>query len=235
MLLAFKWVGDPKALETAKNRMQAHLMEMRLYDREPRLVLRAAGSLLVWNARFFVASLRPALIATVPMILLFVQMEGYYGLSPLRPGSATVVSAALDAPADGVELRADNGLVVETPGARSAGGTLISWRVRALDVSGHAALKLQVGDRELEKSVSVGTKPMQVSPRRVRAPGDVLLYPVELPLDAPGVREIRVQYAPRSIELFGIESHWLVWLVLVSVLGAFVVRAVVNRIHPGAL
>src|SRR5688500_18739980 len=64
MLVAFKWIGTPGALEGAMAKMQAYMMEMRLFDREPKLVFGAMGRLFWWNAKLFMALLRPVLVAT---------------------------------------------------------------------------------------------------------------------------------------------------------------------------
>ncbi len=132
MLLSFRWFGDREALRTAILRMQAYIMEMRLVDREPRLVFVAIIRLMWWNLRLMVAMFRPALFATVPMLLLMVQMEHYYGIRPLRPGESTVVTAMFrDAEAIEGELRLDvrGGARVETPAVRSPYRKIASWRV----------------------------------------------------------------------------------------------------------
>jgi len=235
MLLAFKWLGDEDALTVSRKRMAAHLMEMRLFDRNPWLVFRSMGRLMAWNGRFFVASLRPAIIATAPMILLFVQMERYYGVRPLDPGEAAVVTARVDAAlADAVGLEASGDAVeVETRGVRARDGT-VSWRVRG-KAEGAAQLVLTGLDQEVAKSIHVGTHPTPISVRRGRSTQDQLLHPAEPPIEAAGVRWIELSYPTTTISMFGLDAHWLVWLVLISVIGVFPIRALVNRVRPDTL
>ena len=66
MLLAFKWIGEPQNLDISIAKMQAHMMEMRLFDREPKLVFTAMGKLFWWNGKLFMVLLKPALVVTPP-------------------------------------------------------------------------------------------------------------------------------------------------------------------------
>ena len=240
MLLAFKWIGDPKELETSRHRMQAYLMEMRLFDQEPAIVFGSIGRLFWWNLRFFVASLRPALVATIPMVLLFVQMEHYYGRRPLKPGESAVVTAKLrkfEKNSVNAALEATEGVTVETPPVRSPERDLVSWRVRAdADANdGEATLTLSIGEKLVTKTVNVGNERTRVSMRRVTTVPDLSLYPVEPPVDVRAVRWVDVAYPAVSVSILGIKLHWLIWLVLISVIGAFGIRFGVNAWRPNTL
>ncbi len=238
MLFAFKWLGNPEALETSRRRMQAHLMEMRLFDREPKIVIKALRDLLWWNLRFFVASLRPALVATAPMVLLFVQMEHYYGVRPLQPGESAVVTATLQPSAeapDTVELHASNGLRVATRPVRVPRLSQVSWRIEAEKPGDHRIL-LEVDGERVTKTVTVGEAPTRVSMRRVvRGDQAFWLYPIEEPFESSKVRFLEVRYPTTEVSIAGLRTHWLVWLVLISVVGAFAIRAAVNTRRPGLL
>lgn len=236
MLLAFKWVGDPNALGLSTKRMLAHMMEMRLFDKEPRLVFLSMARLLRWNGYFFVATLRPAIIATVPMILLFVQMEGYYGMRALEPGEDAVVIAKIDPKLrDQLRLEArGEGVSVETESVRSR--DTLSWRVRA-EREGVSQLVLTgfEGDAEVLKSIHVGGGPQQVSMRRGSQAQDLLLHPSEAPIERAGVDWIELHYPTTEVRMFGLDAHWLWWLVFFSVLGVLPIRSLVNAVRPETL
>ena len=237
MLLAFKWIGEPGALERAMGKMQAYMMEMRLFDREPRLVFGAMGRLFWWNARLFAALLRPVLVATLPMILLFIQMDHYYGMRPLEVGETTVVTAritdetAFNGP---ILLTAKDGVEVETIGVRSPQRGIVSWRVRA-QTEGVAELTLSVGDEEITKTVTVGDDLQRVSKRRAMRAADAMLYPIEPRIAVGSVAWIDVRYPAISVSILGVPMHWLVWLFIISLVGALVVRWIVNFWRPGTL
>lgn len=237
LLFMFKWIGDPVALERNKDRMIAHLMELRLFDSEPRLVFQAIGRLFYWNGRFVLSTLRPAIVASLPMIFLFIQMEHYYGMRPLRPGETALLSAKFHGapPKDiGLGSATPDTVAVETPPAQSARGSIVSWRIRAVS-EGDGAVELTLGDARVRKSVTVRQSPTQVSQRRVFGTNDHLLHPVEPALPLASVAWIQVNYPKTDITLLGLATHWLVWLFLVSVFGALAVRWFVNRFYPGVL
>lgn len=242
MLYAFKWVGNPSALERSQARMQAHLMEMRLFDNEPRVVLRSMGRLLWWNLRFFLASLRPAVLATLPMVLLFVQMEHYYGVRAIEPGETVIVTAELvggdPTLREAITLTPTRGRarVTSSPVRARTPGPLdkVSWQVRGLE-QGEELLVLRVGERTYGKSLTISTAPAKVSMRRVSSPYESLLYPIEPPLPGGVARGLEVAYPRVDVALLGFELHWLIWLVLISVFGAFLLKWIVERFLPGAL
>jgi hypothetical protein len=237
MLLAFKWIGEPGALEAAMAKMQAYMMEMRLFDREPALVFGAMGRLFWWNFKLFAALLRPVLVATLPMILLFIQMDHYYGMRPLEVGESAVVTAKFD---DGaafygpIQLTSEPGVSVETLGVRSPERGIISWRVRAQE-NGVSLLTLMVGEEEVTKTVTVGDELQRVSKRRATQTADVMLYPIEPRIPTASVAWVDVRYPTISVSILGIPMHWLVWLFIISLVGALVVRWIVNFWRPNTL
>jgi uncharacterized membrane protein (DUF106 family) len=237
MLFAFKWIGEPGALERAMAKMQAYMMEMRLFDREPKLVFGAMGRLFWWNFKLFAALLRPVLVATLPMILLFIQMDHYYGMRPLEVGESTVVTAKVEdreAFYGPILLTAEDGAVVETLGVRSPERGIVSWRVRA-EQEGVSLLTLSVGEEEITKTLTVGEELQRVSKRRARRAADAMLFPVEPRLPAGAVAWVDVRYPAISVSVLGIPMHWLVWLFIISLVGALVVRWIVNFWRPGSL
>lgn len=241
MLWAFKLFGDIAALERAKNKMQAYMMEMRLFDREFAVVGRAMARMFGWNARLFVLTLKPALIATAPMLLLFAQMEHYYGMRPLRTGESTIVSAQFSQPFDDaselpeVSLSTTSDVVeVETLPVRSRSTGLVSWRIRGMQ-PGVATLELSTPEFSATKSVHVGDELDVVSKRRSTETGDLLLHPTEDRLNAGPLRWIEVRYPQHAVSILGWATHWMIWLVIVSLIAAFVGRSAINRIRPGTI
>ena len=237
MLVAFKWIGQPGALEGAMAKMQAYMMEMRLFDREPKLVFGAMGRLFWWNGKLFMALLRPVLVATLPMILLFIQMDHYYGMRPLEIGETAVVTAKFndeEAFAGPIQLTSEPGVTVETQGVRSPKRGVISWRVRA-EEQGVSQLTLAVGEEQLTKTVTVNDELERVSKRRPLKAADAMLYPIEPRLPSGAVSWIDVRYPPIDVSILGVPMHWLIWLFIISLVGALVVRWIVNFWRPGTL
>jgi len=225
LLWVFRKTSDQAAIRRTKKRLQGHLLEIRLYGDDPAILWQAQRRLLAANARYFALMLRPAAIVTLPMILLLVVLDGYYGRRPLEPGQAAVVTAQLASARDGAvfRLEAPDGIEVETPGVRILEAHQVSWRIRAVrPTSGE--LRLVGGPVTLTKSVVAGGECRFVSSRRVHLLPALLLYPGERPLPEAGVDWIEVDYPAAYVRLFGFEAHWLVWFILISMASAFLLK-----------
>jgi hypothetical protein len=124
------------AVRAAGKRLQADLLEMRLYSSEPALMWRAQKALLRDNVRWLALMLPPALILGLPLAWLFVQLDSIYGRNPLPAGAEAVVTMQLKRalePADAAAtLQAPPGIAVESPPVRVFAERQISWRIRAL-------------------------------------------------------------------------------------------------------
>ena len=237
MLVVFKYTGDPDLLYTSIKRMQAYMMEMRLYDREPKLVFTAMGKLFWWNFKSILALLGPMLWVTVPMVLLFFQMEHYYGMRPVHAGESAVVTVKFDSTEaiDGpLSLTSTQGVEIETAPVLAERRAMASWRVKGL-ADGEHTLTLAIGEETHEKTFTVGTERTRVSKRRARLGPDALVYPIEPRLDAGSVSWIDVRYPTTDTPWLGTSMHWLLWLVIVSLVGALLVRWVVNAWRPHTL
>ncbi len=238
MLIAFKLIGNPDDMSTAMGRMQAHMMEMRLFDREPKLVFVAMGRLFWWNFKLVGTLMRPVLIATLPMLFLFIQMDHFYGMRPLQPGESAVVTARVPDPevmrTAEIQLVGDDVVEVATPPVYSRQRGLVSWRVEALG-EGDGLLELSVGEQRFGKSVTVSPTRQRVSKRRARRKAEALLYPIEPRLEKGPVRWIDIRYPMTDTDVLGVPMHWLIWLFIISLVGALGVRWGVNAWRPNTL
>src|SRR5947209_14740669 len=134
MLWVFARTSNQKAIRAAKRKVQAHLYELRLFTDEPALVWQAQKALLWANLRYIGLMLVPAVLLTIPMGILFVHLEAFYGMSPLPVGREAIVTMKLTYPLVASEtaptLEAPAGIIVETPAVRVMGEREVSWRVR---------------------------------------------------------------------------------------------------------
>jgi len=225
MLWVFAHTSNPQAIKKVKARLQAHLYEMRLFTDEPVLIWKAQWGLLTANAKYIGLMLVPALVATIPMILIFAQMECFYGHAPIPVGREAIVTAHMKTTdlAEPPRLSAPNGIAVETPGVRADGGREISWRVRATGpVQGD--LELAFPSARISKSIRTGAGPQYLSERRVSSAFDLALYPGERRLDDGPVDWIEIGYASVTVHALGIDMHWLIWLLIFSMISALVFK-----------
>ena len=62
MLLIFKGVSHQEKIRSAKNRIKGHLLELRLYNNDVGLSMRALVDVLASNGLYLVHALRPMLV-----------------------------------------------------------------------------------------------------------------------------------------------------------------------------
>lgn len=212
MLWTVRRLADQTALARAKDLIAAHLLEFRLFGDEPRLVLRAQRDVAWQSARVVWMLLGPAAAMLLPMLLLFGQLEAVFGLAPLRPGEAAVVTVHWTG-GGGVapRLEAGAGVRVDSAAVRANGQT--SWRIRPTE-SGAGWLRVTgPGGEVLTKSVQTGWGGLAyVSERRVRPGLEFLIHPTEAPLASGAVKSIDIGY--RRAVVWGLP--WLSWFLLVS-------------------
>jgi hypothetical protein len=220
VLLVFRRASDPAAVRRAKNQATAHLLEFRLFMDEPRLILRAQRDLVVANLRFMKLMLRPVLVLLLPMALLLVEMDAFYGHVPLAAGQPAIVTAHLegDPSAIPLELEAPSGIAVESPGVRIPAAREVSWRIRPWGAAS-GSLQLHSGDRVLTKTVASGRGVRYLSERRASLAG-FIWHPTEPPITGSAIDWIEVRYPPAQI----FHLHWLVWFFAVSGITALLLR-----------
>ncbi|NOR14687.1 MAG: hypothetical protein GQ544_03180, partial [Candidatus Aminicenantes bacterium] len=95
MLIIFKYTSNQKAIKRTKDRIKAHLLEMRLYKDSLAITLKAPGSILRANLRYMSYSLKPLLIMIVPVILILIQLNFWFNYSALEPGESVLLKVKL--------------------------------------------------------------------------------------------------------------------------------------------
>ena len=223
-LWVYKRTVDPVKVKTSKDRIQAHLLELRLFKDSPRILFSALGNALIHNVRYLRFSLKPLAFVLLPIVLLLVQLEGWYGYKPLRPGEAALVRVSLSTPDIGIlrqiTLQCPAGIARETPPLRFPPTREVSWAIRGKEAGNHR-LVVQGPDWTYTKTVVVSEGTWaRVWPQTVTSgfwnqfwnPGEAVLSP------AGRVRQIAVNYPDRSIDVLGWKTHWLVVFFLASCL-----------------
>lgn len=214
-LVVFRYVSDQQGIETAKERIKGHLMELWIYKDDFMVSLLAQGSILRHNLVYLRHSLLPMAIMIVPFLLMLIQIESRFAFRALAPGETAVLTLALDGDHKvsslPLELRVPPGVVPETPPLRIDATSEIAWRLRA-DAPGAHDILVSLGDERVKKRVQVGANGVSVATDLYR-PGDwnTLLYPQEPALDAEGaVRALKLTYPRARGEFAGLSSaSWI--------------------------
>jgi hypothetical protein len=232
ILPVFGRFSDTKRIALAKRKIRAALYEFRLFGDDPRLVFRAQGQLLLWNARYLGLMLKPAAVVILPIMALMMLMDTIYGHRPLRVGDDALVTARV---ADIVDLNIISPqlhgahIAVDTPSVRMPDQHQVVWGVRAI-TPGRNDLSLTLPgtdatDTSAQKRVEVGSGVHILSARRVSSVWEWLVDPGEelLPRNS-AFRWIEIQYPAAEVELFGFGIPWIVWFILVSWITVFALR-----------
>lgn len=232
MLDVYKHTSNQAAIRRAKDRIKAHLLEMRLYKDNMRVTLAAQRSILKANLAYMAANLKPLAVMIVPLVLILAQLSLWYDRAPLRPGQEALVKARLEASADpvaaGLELETPPGIEITAPAVRIADLHEVVWRIRAT-TPGAGRLVLRAGGRTLEKSIAVGGGAMaKVSALASRGSlWKQVLYPGEAPLPSgTAVRSLEVLYPAKSLSAFGLGVHWLIAYLILSIAIGFALKGV---------
>lgn len=231
MLWVFARVSDQKKIDVTKKRLQAYLLEMRLFGDDPAMVWSSQKNLLAYNLRYIGLMLMPAVYLTIPVVALMIQMDAFYGWSPLPVGESTVVTVRtdtmLDSNSPAPRLEAPSGIVVETPAVRAVRAGQFSWRVRA-DQPADGALEFDWNGTRWEKSIVAGSGWRYLSGRRVRSLWDAVWNPGEARLSADHVESVDVPYPPAEIGLAGFQMHWVYWFLIISIAAAYLLKGYFN-------
>jgi hypothetical protein len=234
MLEVYKLTSNQAAIRGAKDKIKAHLLELRLFKDSMPVTLRAQAAILKANLSYLAANLKPLLVMIVPLVLILAQLSLWFDRAPLGLGEETLVKVGLGKDADPVslpmELEVSPGLEITSPAVRIPDEHEVAWRFKAT-AAGPGHLTLRVGGLTLVKSVVVGGKPLtKVSSLASR--GSLLkqvLYPGEgaIPAGTP-VRSIEILYPLKSLNAFGLRVHWLVAYLILSIAFGFGFKGVLK-------
>jgi uncharacterized membrane protein (DUF106 family) len=227
MLLVFRKLSDQERIGAAKRKVQAHLLELRIFRDEPAVMWRAQGALMKHNLRYLGLMLQPALVLALPVTLLLVHLDAFYGRAPLEIGQPAIVTLAMSRPLDPAapppQLIAPAGVAVETPAVRALDLREVSWRIRPLrPVSGK--LQFVVNGRTVVKDIEAGPGARFVPGRRVSSAFEGLWHPDEPLIAAPGIEWIDIRHPESSMRLFGVGMDWTVWFFVLAMVAALLLK-----------
>jgi uncharacterized membrane protein (DUF106 family) len=227
MLVIFRYTSNQRGIKEAKDKIKAHLLEIRLFKDDLGTVLSAQKRIFLYNLRYMKYALKPMLFMMVPVVIILVQLEGWFGYRPLKVGESAIVSVRVtDEEAEAlsnISLDVDKGLTVETPPLRIPEEREVDWRIRA-DELGEHSLVFNVSGHTFQKRVIVSDGRLTPASPRVVASSvwDTFLNPGQESITKnPFVERIEVDYPSRSIEILGWKTHWLIVFFVLSIVFGF--------------
>lgn len=230
MLLVFRFTSNQEGIRKVKNKIKAHLLEFRLFKDSLSISLKAQGNILRYNLKYLGYYGKPMLVMIIPLILILIQLNIWFGYQSLEPGETAVLRIEFEKDMNllNIEFTIEpaTGFDIETPPLRIEEEGEVNWRLRAKEKGIHD-LTLLINSQRLTKKVAVAQKPLsKVSSLKVRRNLiDELFNPGEPPLskDLP-IEAIEVKYPARNMNLFGWHIHWLIIYVALSVIFGFAFR-----------
>ena len=239
MLFVFRFTSNQEGIKRVKNKIKAHLLELRLFKDSLSLSFKAQGNILRYNLRYISYSTKPMLVMIIPLILILIQLNFWFGYEALTPGQETILKVKLEEghnPLDiDVVLEPSSGFDIQTLPLRIEEGREINWRLQAGEKGVHD-LTFIVNGQRLTKKVAVAQRPLsKISPLKVKRNFiNELVNPGESPIpgDLP-IKSIEVNYQTKDMNLFGWNIPWLwgipPWLIVyfaLSIILGFVLKGI---------
>jgi len=245
MLLVFRYTSNQEGIKRTKNKIKAHLLEMRLFPDNMRVSLKAQGNIFLANMKYISHSAKPLLFMIIPVILVLIQVNfwfGYsslkpgenfwFGYSSLKPGEPVVLEVKLENDYNLLEvdlhIAPSSGILIETPPLRIEEENEINWRISPLK-KGIYNLEIYIDGQKVSKQVSVAqTSLSKVSPKKLKGSFfDGLFFPLEAPIKKSSpVKSIEILYPDKGLPLFGINFHWLIAFFGLSIILGFAFKGV---------
>jgi uncharacterized membrane protein (DUF106 family) len=232
MLFVFKWTSNQQGIRKVKNRIKAHLLELRLFKDSMSQSFRSQGNILRCNLRYIGYSAKPMLVMILPLILILIQLNFWFGYESLRPNESAILKIKLTEDQNPLEtqiaIQPSPGLLMETPPLRIEESHEIDWRFAATEKTDQRFV-LTIDGQSVIKEVSVAQKPLsKISPLK---PGkkflDQVMYPTESPVKSQiPIRTIEIQYPSKRMNLFGWKIHWLIVYFALSIVFGFAFKGV---------
>src|ERR1700754_3602596 len=133
MVIAFRYTSDQKAIARAKDQLKAHMLAVRLFQDQLRVVLKSYARIISGTGRYLRLAFKPLLIAIVPLTFIVIQLDHYLGWLPMNPSQPFVIEAQVENPdsLNDLTLQLPPGLVSTTPAVHIPSEKKIAWRLAA--------------------------------------------------------------------------------------------------------
>lgn len=231
MLVIYKYTSNQAGITRAKDRIKANFLAIMLFNDSLRVLVTSIGRIFKWNGVYMAHNLRPLAVMIVPVLLLLVQINFWYGYRPVEVGEQVIVTAhtqwEIDLSTTEATLQSNGGVVVETPAVRIPNKGEVAWRIRGQE-NGEYELTIHVGEAYATKRVVVGTPDRLYRLAPLRHNGnffDALLYPGEKKLNGP-ISFVSVDYPTMEMNLFGWNIHWIIAYFILSILFGFSMKGI---------
>lgn len=226
VLFIYKFTSNQEGIKKIKNKIKAHLLELRLFQDSMSISLKAQGNILRANLKYLGYNSKPLIVMIIPLILILLQLDSRYAYESFSLKEKTILRIKL---VEGIplmdtkiDIKTGSGIVLETPPLRIEESNEINWRIRMEEIDVHEII-INVDGQEYTKSISIGQNNLnRISPMKTRKNFlKEVFNPTESPLPKSSPIEfIEITYPSKKMNLFGLRIHWLIaYLALTFIIG----------------
>lgn len=224
ILLLFKISSNPAKIAAARDKALARVLELWLFKEDAVGGLFSVGRAMLNSLGYLATMLRPAMVSMLPMLIMLIQANAWFGAQPLRKGDAVLVSvqATERGVADKITLKVPANITVEASVACAEANEKV-WRIRVNEAGGLGVLKFSDRNIDEDKLIATGSSLLRTSLLRSDSRGEHLLYPDEPILTGP-LKSIKIAYKPASYSLLGMKMPWIVYLLIISLITGLILK-----------
>jgi hypothetical protein len=228
MLLVFRVTSNQQGIAAVKRRISAAVFEIRLFNDDPRAILRAQLEIFRHTLGYLRLTMVPVLWMIVPLVLVVIQLQFHYGYNALEPGGTAIAKVKLrDSFAHlntTISLDDGPGVRVETPLLWIPSEREANWRIAATEPGEHE-LRVRVGEEVFGKLLRVSGSTVRRAPVRPASFWGQVVHPMEAPLPANGpIESIAVTYPERLVSIFGWGVHWTIVFFVLTMIAALALQ-----------
>ena len=227
MLWVFGKTSNQARMTQVKRRVQAGLLELRVFVDEPAISMRAQRGLIAANLNYLALALRPALWMALPIGLLLVHLEAFYERAPLPLAEPAIVTMRMTADwipsAPPPVLVTPPNVATLGPPVRVAASREVSWRILPYSPVSERLI-FRYNGQEVAKWMEAGDRQRYVTGRRVRSRWGTILSPGETRMRSDFAEWIEIHYPAADLRMFGFHVNWLAWFLLVSMAAALLLK-----------
>jgi hypothetical protein len=231
MVVVFRYTSDQKAIRSAKDKLKAHLLAVRLFQDQLPVVLRSYGHIIRGTITYLRLAFKPLLFVILPITVLIVQLDRYLGLVPFRTGEAFLITTQMTNAnsLDGVSLQFPQGLATTAPPVHVPATNQVVWRVVAKK-EGRYDIDIGVSGQTFSKNVVVSPGVERLSPVRLRGRFWERLFVSAEPAlsESSPLESIAVNYNDRNIHFAGLDWNWIWLFFVLSLVAGFLFKEILG-------
>lgn len=240
-MLFFKAVSSQKGIAAAKGKIKGHMIEIRIYQDDLFVVMKAIGKVLYYNVKYLFLNFAPFVPITVPFVLVVAQLVVRFGFAPipieerdlggLQGGQGVTLTVEMspghEAEASSVRLTLPPTLRAVSPLVpNDADGVAFMEFVAVAE--GAADIELAVAGKTTTKRVVTGRAPeRRMQPLRVNDFWNAWLWPAE-PTFGEGspIANVSFTYPDRALKWMpdGAGGVFLMFLIIAFILGGVAIK-----------